>query len=174
MTGNRSTYEAVGRWGWSWLRSVGATAAAFALFSSEFGSFVLGQSLLQVRCCFELGLFGRPIACSTRNGVASGSLSVGLSLVEVGQDALVVSLDNVFGDAFHAEDLNIETLAIRERIVDGSQVLFVDLAHMYAQTWQGLSANNTCSTSDSQLTSGRVQSTPASLALEVFRFLMID
>jgi hypothetical protein len=84
MTANRSTYEAVGRWRRSWLRSIGATAAAFTLLGSEFGSFVLGQSLLQVRRRFELGLFGRPTACSTRNRVASGSLSVGLSLVEVG------------------------------------------------------------------------------------------
>ena len=52
----------------------------------------------------------------------------------VGQNSLVVLLNNVFWNAFHAKDLDIKACSVGESIIDCSEVLFVDLTHMYAQT----------------------------------------
>jgi hypothetical protein len=42
-------------------------------------------------------------------GIASDSLSLRLGLVELGHHTLLMSLEYVLGDTFHAKDLNIET-----------------------------------------------------------------
>lgn len=42
-------------------------------------------------------------------------------------------LNNVFRNAFHAEDFNIKPGPVGESIVDRSQVFLMDLAHVHAQ-----------------------------------------
>ena len=74
----------------------------------------------------------------------------------VGQDTLVVLLHNVFRNSFHAENLDIKTNSIRESIVNGGEVFFVDLAHMDTQA--------TCC----------VQSPATSFTLEVLCLLVVD
>lgn len=59
-----------------------------------------------------------------------------LGFVVLLEHALVVLLRNFFGDAFHAEDLDVKTSSVRERVVDGGESLLVDLAHMHAQAWK--------------------------------------
>ena len=39
-------------------------------------------------------------------------------------------LRNLVRDAFHAEDFDVETCTVWEGIVDGGQILLVDLAHV--------------------------------------------
>jgi hypothetical protein len=67
-----------------------------------------------------------------------------------------MSLSNILGDAFHAEDLDVEACAIRESIVDRTEVLLMNLGHVHAET--------TC----------RIEPSTTSFAFEVLRLLMID
>lgn len=56
--------------------------------------------------------------------------SVRLGLIKLGDDPLVVCLDNLFWDAFHTEDFNIQRCAVAERIVDARQGFLVNLVHV--------------------------------------------
>lgn len=51
-------------------------------------------------------------------------------------DALVVLLENVVGDTLHAEDLDVEALAVGERILDGCEVFLVDLVHVHGEAYE--------------------------------------
>lgn len=65
-------------------------------------------------------------------------------------------LSDVFGDAFHAKNLNVKACAVRKSIVDCTEVLLVNLGHVYAET--------ACC----------VKPSAASLAFEVLCLLVID
>ena len=117
-----------------WLRGASSATSAFSLLCGQFGSFVFGQPLLQIRRGLEFGLLESTTSCSTCSRARATGLTIGLGLVVIGQDALVVLLYNVFGDALHTKDLDVETSSVRQSIVDGREVLFVDLTHVYAQT----------------------------------------
>lgn len=67
--------------------------------------------------------------------VSSRGMTVGLVLVELLDDALVVLLNNVLGNALHAEDFDVQSLAVRERILNASERLFVDLVHVDGETY---------------------------------------
>ena len=54
--------------------------------------------------------------------------------MEIRQHALIVLLHNIFRDALHAKDFNVEAGTVGESIVDGRKLLFVDLAHVDAET----------------------------------------
>lgn len=110
-----------------------ATAASRA--SLGFLGFVFRQPLLDVGYTLQLGLLRRLSArpCS-RGRVSCHGLPLCLRLLELGHDSLVVGLDDVLRDTFHAEDLDIETGSIRESIVDGGQLFLVYLAHMHRQS----------------------------------------
>jgi hypothetical protein len=92
---------------------------------------MLCQPLLYIFRGLYLDLLGRVFAVLARRRVAGSGVSIGLCLVEVLNKALVVLLDNVLGDTLHTEDLDLETLSIRERIFDKGQRLLVDLIHMH-------------------------------------------
>ena len=57
-----------------------------------------------------------------------------MRLVEVLDDSVAVVLKYLGGNAFHAKDFDLEALAIRQRILDVRQVLFVDLVKMDGET----------------------------------------
>jgi hypothetical protein len=46
-----------------------------------------------------------------------------------------VLVDDLGGHAFHAEDLDLETLAARIGVFDVREVLLVDLVHVHGETW---------------------------------------
>ena len=75
--------------------------------------------------------------------------------MEVLQDALCMCLNNVLGYSFHAEDLDVEACAIREGIIDCTQILLMNLAHVHAEAACG------------------VEPPAASLTFEVLCLLMI-
>jgi hypothetical protein len=56
-------------------------------------------------------------------------------LVEVLDDAVSVLLEDLGRYALHAEDLDLEALAVRESIIDLAQCFFVYLVKMDRQTW---------------------------------------
>jgi len=74
--------------------------------------------------------------------------------MKLGQDALMVGLNDILRYPFHAKYFDIEARAIGEGIFNSGKCFFVDLTHMNRQA------------------SGRIQSPPTSVAFEVFRFLM--
>jgi len=88
--------------------------------------------------------------------ITSDGLTLCLGLVVGSEDSLRVLLNDVLRNAFHAEDLNVESRAIRKGIVNGSKILFVDLAHVDTQA------------------SGGVQPSSTSFTFEMLCFLMID
>jgi hypothetical protein len=47
---------------------------------------------------------------------------------------LAVLVNDLGGDAFHAEDLNLEALSARVRVLDVCKILLVDLVHMHGET----------------------------------------
>ena len=95
---------------------------------------VLGQALLELFWRLELELLGGALAArQPSRRVACRSLPFGLRGVEVLDDALVVLLENVLGDTLHAEDLDVEALAVGERILDGCEVFLVDLVHVHRE-----------------------------------------
>ena len=49
-------------------------------------------------------------------------------------DVLVVLVDDVCGDALHAEDLNVQALAAADGVLDVCEVLLVHLVHVHRQT----------------------------------------
>jgi hypothetical protein len=51
--------------------------------------------------------------------IAGSGVPLGLFLVEVLYDSLIMLLNDVLRNTLHAEDLNVETLSIWERIFDG-------------------------------------------------------
>lgn len=53
--------------------------------------------------------------------------------MELGENALVVLLHNVFRDTFHTEDFDVKACAIGKGIVDGSKVFLVHLIHVHVQ-----------------------------------------
>lgn len=93
---------------------------------------VFRQSLLQIRCILQLW-FLRRLASSTTScgGVTSGNLTLGFCLLELSGDALVVRIENIVWNAFHAEDLDIKTRAVGQGILNFSELFLVDLAHVH-------------------------------------------
>ena len=61
-------------------------------------------------------------------------MPVGLGCVEGLDDALVVRLNDVLGDAFHSEDLDVQPLSVGERILDTIKTLLVNLVHVDRET----------------------------------------
>jgi len=49
-------------------------------------------------------------------------------------DALVVLLYHILRDALHAEDLDVQALAVRQGILDAGEGLLVDLVHVDGET----------------------------------------
>ena len=43
-------------------------------------------------------------------------------------------IEDILWDTFHTEDLDLETLPVRERILDVIKSLFVDLVHVDGET----------------------------------------
>lgn len=118
---------------------------------------MVGQPLLQLLGGLDLDLLCGSLATSLAGRRVAGSgVALGLCCVEVCDDALVVLLDNVVGDALHAEDLNVEPLSVGQRVLDLVERFLVHLVHVDRQT------------------AGRVQSLAASVALEVLGFLVGD
>ena len=76
--------------------------------------------------------------------------------MEVLEDALCMRLDDIFGYTFHPEDFDVESCAIRESIVDGAEILLVNLAHVHAEAASG------------------VKSSTTTFTFEVLRFLVVD
>lgn len=66
--------------------------------------------------------------------VARQALAFGLLCKVLLRDLLVVLVDNIFGDSFHAKNLNLEALAAGNGILDVSEVLLVDLVHVHRET----------------------------------------
>ena len=95
-------------------------------------SLVLRQSLLQIRHALQLGLL-RWLSANTgsRRRIACHGLPFGLCLLELGGYALIVRLDDVFRDALHAEDLDVEAGSVGKSIVDCRKLLLVDLTHVH-------------------------------------------
>lgn len=71
-------------------------------------------------------------------------------------DALVVRLNHVLGDALHSKNLIFQTCAARDGILDLGERFLVDLCHVHIQT--------TCS----------IQPPATSVAFEVLCLLVID
>src|ERR1700712_3722577 len=114
------------------------------------------QTRLDVRNALNFRLFGSGRIGAILGIVAGRRLSVGLSLVVVGQDSLMVLLSNVLWNPFHAENLDVETGSVGKSIVNSREIFLVDLTHVNTQSTSG------------------VQSSAASFALEMFCFLMVD
>jgi len=112
------------------------------------------QALLERHFVFNLGLLA-----STASAAGTGpgsSLTLSLMLVELLEHSLVVLDSHIFRNAFHAKDLDVKASPVGQRVVDGGEGFFVDLAHVDAQA--------SCGT----------QSAAASFALEVLGLLMVD
>lgn len=75
--------------------------------------------------------------------VSSRGASIRLGLIKLGDDPLVVCLDNFFWDALHSEDFDIKRRAIAERIVDAGQGFLVNLVHVNGQACQLLKRDST-------------------------------
>lgn len=96
------------------------------------------QASLEILLRLDLGLLGLRRATSGRGTggrVAGGGAAFSLLLVELLKDALLVGLHDIFGDAFHAEDLEVEALAVGQRILNLGESLFVDLRHVDVETY---------------------------------------
>jgi len=115
---------------------------------------VLGQPLLDLLGGLDLDLLGR--ALGARRRVTGGGVALGLGGVEVLDDALVVLLQDVLGDALHAEDLDVQPLPVGQRVLDVVEVLLVHLVHVHRQA------------------AGRVEPLAAPVAFEVLRLLVRD
>lgn len=46
-----------------------------------------------------------------------------------------MTLDDVFGNAFHAKDLDLEALTVRERILNFGKLFLVNLVQVNRQTY---------------------------------------
>ena len=97
---------------------------------------MLSQSLLEIILRFDLDLLRRALTLP-RRGVSGSSVSLGLSLVVVLNDALVVLLHNVLGHTFHSEDLDLEALSVGKGILDTGKGFLVDLIHVDRKTCAG-------------------------------------
>jgi hypothetical protein len=58
-------------------------------------------------------------------------LSLGFSLLELGHDALLVRLEHIVRNTFHAENFHVQTCSVGERILNLCELLLVNLAHVY-------------------------------------------
>lgn len=101
---------------------------------------MLRKTLLQIRRTFEFGFLRRLSTSTTtttrsRWRIARHSLSLRFGLLELRDNALVMRLNHIFGNTFHAEDLHIQPGAVGKRIIDGCQLFFVHLAEMDGQSW---------------------------------------
>ena len=115
-----------------------------------------GQTSLDIGDALNFGFFGRIWTLAILGIVARSRLSLGLSLMEIGQDTLIVLLRNVIWDTFHAEDLDVKPGSVGQGIIDCGEILLMDLTHVNTQASCG------------------VQPSAASFALEVLCFLMVD
>jgi hypothetical protein len=74
---------------------------------------VFSQSLLKIRSSLKLGFRGRlSISGSASRRVSSHGLSLHLGLLELCGNTLLMSLEHIFGDTFHAEDFHIEAHSV--------------------------------------------------------------
>lgn len=133
---------------------------------------MFGQSFLEVARRLKFWLFRRPSSPSARTMVSSRGASISLGLIKLCDDPLVVCLDDIFGDAFHTEDFDIQRGAIAECIVDASQGFLVDLVHVNGEACQLLKTGLEEVGWSEPLTSGGVQSAPTSLTLKMLSLLM--
>ena len=79
---------------------------------------MLSQTLLDLFGSLDLDLLRGSLRVLARWRVTSGGVSVGLSLVEVLDNALVVLLNYLLGNALHTKNLNVETLTVRQSILN--------------------------------------------------------
>lgn len=68
--------------------------------------------------------------------VSGRGASIRLGLIKLGDDPLVVCLDDIFWDAFHTEDFDIQRCAIAERIVDAGKRFLMNLVHVDGKACQ--------------------------------------
>lgn len=95
---------------------------------------MLRQPLLEFAGRFKLGFLGLATGSgSAWHSVTGGSTPFGLGLMKVCQDALCMLLNNVFWDAFHTKDLDVEACAVGKGIVHSRKVLLMDLAHVHTE-----------------------------------------
>lgn len=116
---------------------------------------VLGETGLELAWCLNLDLLLRRLAVAGYR-VAGGDATVLLGLVEVLHDAVAVLVEDLVRDTLHAEDLDIKALAVGQRILDLVEGFFMDLVQVHGET------------------SGSVETTTTSVALEVLGLLMRD
>jgi len=69
-------------------------------------------------------------------GIAGANRALILFCEMLHHDFLVVGFEDIGGDAFHAEDLDVEAGTTGVCIVDGLEGFLVDLGHMDAETWE--------------------------------------
>lgn len=77
----------------------------------------------------------RAVAKLARHGITRLSRALFLLLEMRLRDLLVVLVDDFYGDAFHAEDFNLEALSARVGVFDVREVFFVHLVHVHGETW---------------------------------------
>ena len=116
---------------------------------------MLGQTRLELFRSLHLALLRVGLSLARRR-VTSQSPAVSLLLEELVEDTLLVRLDELVGDAHHAEDFRLDILAAFDGVVDGSKGLLVHLLQVNLQTTRG------------------VEATVALVALEVLGFLVGD
>jgi hypothetical protein len=121
---------------------------------------MLGQPLLELFRRLNLDLLAGRVTPNTsllaRLYVTRRDASVLLGLVVVLDDARSVLVEDVAGDTFHAEDFDIEALAVRQGIFDLCEGFLVDLVHVHGET------------------AGSVETTSAAVAFKVLRLLVRD
>lgn len=92
---------------------------------------MLRQPLLHIPHTLNLRLLRRRLSRPrTGRRIPSNSLPLHLRLLELRGHALVMALDDVLGNTLHAEDFEIQARPVREGVVDGGELFFVDLAHV--------------------------------------------
>jgi len=96
---------------------------------------MLGEALLELLGRLVLDFLGRPLHGMPAGRISRGGGALSLGLVKVLDDALVVLLQDVLGDALHAEDLDVEAGAVGQGVLDALQRFFVDLVHVDREAW---------------------------------------
>jgi len=120
-------------------RSIGA--AAHRAPGCDFGSllgFVLSKPGLEFGRRLELGFLDTRTAgvvASATAMVACNSTTLRLSCKELLANTCIVCGQDVFGDALHAEDLDVWSGAVRKRILYRGQSLLMHLIEMDRQAF---------------------------------------
>jgi len=94
------------------------------------------------------------------------------------RDLLIVLVDYFSRDTFHAEDFNLETLTAGVGVLHMREVFLVHLVHVHRETWTMVISMYVRRKREAVeigvRTSSRVQSSPTTVAFEMFGFLVRD